>query len=217
MRLGRVGVRYNDAMSEDAHEPVDLIAYWLGDSETSPELAKARNRFWYQPTIEVDREIKDRFEDVHASIRQGRLLHWGEQSQGALAVIIVLDQFSRNMFRGQREAFAQDDLARAVAVRALDRKFNEQLSVPGRVFLCHPFTHSESPVDQDRAVDLYETMVDEVPSDWKAFVQSFVDHAKGHRDLIQRFGRFPHRNTALRRQPTTEETSYLRSAPRYGQ
>ena len=204
-------------MSEDMHEPLDVIAYWLADSETSPESAKARNGFWYRSTIQIDREIKERFENVHASIRQGRLLHWGEQSQGALAVIIVLDQFSRNMFRGKREAFAQDDLARAVAVRALDRKFDQQLSVPGRVFLCHPFTHSESPIDQARAVDLYEAMADDVPPEWKTFVQSFVDHAKGHRDLIQRFGRFPHRNVALRRQPTTEETSYLLSAPRYGQ
>ena len=154
---------------------------------------------------------------MHASIRNGRLLHWGEDAEGALAVVIVLDQFSRNMYRGQREAFVQDGLARAITVRALDREFDEQLSVPGRVFLCHPFTHSESPSDQDRAVNTYELMVDRVPDGWKPFVQSFVNHAKGHRDLIQRFGRFPHRNAAMQRQSTTEEESYLRSAPRYGQ
>lgn len=204
-------------MSDDVHEPVDVIAYWLGDVETDPAAAQARNRFWYRPTIQIDRAIKDRFEDAHASIRQGRLLHWGENAEGALAMVIVLDQFSRNLFRGQPEAFVQDDLARAVAVRALDRKFDEQLSIPGRVFLCHPFTHSESPIDQDRAVDSYAQMVDGVPDEWKPFVRSFANHAKGHRDLIQRFGRFPHRNAALRRQPTTEEESYLRSAPRYGQ
>ena len=204
-------------MSDDVHEPVDVIAYWLGDVETDPAAAQARNRFWYRPTIQIDRAIKDRFEDAHASIRQGRLLHWGENAEGALAMVIVLDQFSRNLFRGQPEAFVQDDLARAVAVRALDRKFDEQLSIPGRVFLCHPFTHSESPIDQDRAVNTYELMVDRVSDDWKPFVQSFVNHAKGHRDLIQRFGRFPHRNAAMLRQSTTEEESYLRSAPRYGQ
>jgi len=144
-------------------------------------------------------------------------LHWGEEAEGALAMVIVLDQFSRNMFRGQREAFGQDSLARAITVRALDREFDDQLSVPGKVFLCHPFTHSESPIDQDRAVNTYALMVDRVSDDWKPFVQSFVNHAKGHRDLIQRFGRFPHRNAAMLRQSTTEEESYLRSAPRYGQ
>ncbi|HIC34959.1 MAG TPA: DUF924 domain-containing protein [Pseudomonadales bacterium] len=204
-------------MSEDAHEPVDVIAYWLGDTESNPAAAHARNRFWYRATIQIDCAIKDRFEDVHASIRNGRLLHWGEGAEGALAVVIVLDQFSRNMFRGQREAFGQDSLARAITVRALDREFDDQLSVPGKVFLCHPFTHSESPIDQDRAVNTYELMVDRVSDDWKPFVQSFVNHAKGHRDLIQRFGRFPHRNAAMLRQSTTEEESYLRSAPRYGQ
>jgi uncharacterized protein (DUF924 family) len=204
-------------MSEDAHEPVDVIAYWLGDTEFDPAAAHARNRFWYRATIQIDCAIKDRFEDVHASIRNGRLLHWGEGAEGALAVVIVLDQFSRNMYRGQREAFGQDSLARAITVRALDREFDDQLSVPGKVFLCHPFTHSESPIDQDRAVNTYELMVDRVSDDWKPFVQSFVNHAKGHRDLIQRFGRFPHRNAAMLRQSTTEEESYLRSAPRYGQ
>jgi len=204
-------------MSEDAHEPVDVIAYWLGDTESNPAAAHARNRFWYRATIQIDCAIKDRFEDVHVSIRNGRLLHWGEGAEGALAVVIVLDQFSRNMFRGQREAFGQDSLARAITVRALDREFDDQLSVPGKVFLCHPFTHSESPIDQDRAVNTYELMVDRVSDDWKPFVQSFVNHAKGHRDLIQRFGRFPHRNAAMLRQSTTEEESYLRSAPRYGQ
>lgn len=204
-------------MSEDAHEPVDVIAYWLGDTESDPAAAHARNRFWYRATIQIDCAIKDRFEDVHASIRNGRLLHWGEGAEGALAVVIVLDQFSRNMYRGQREAFGQDSLARAITVRALDREFDDQLSVPGKVFLCHPFTHSESPIDQDRAVNTYEQMVDRVSDDWKPFVQSFVNHAKGHRDLIQRFGRFPHRNAAMLRQSTTEEESYLRSAPRYGQ
>jgi uncharacterized protein (DUF924 family) len=204
-------------MSEDAHEPVDVIAYWLGDTEFDPAAAHARNRFWYRATIQIDCAIKDRFEDVHASIRNGRLLHWGEGAEGALAVVIVLDQFSRNMYRGQREAFGQDSLARAITVRALDREFDDQLSVPGKVFLCHPFTHSESPIDQDRAVNTYELMVDRVSDDWKPFVQSFVNHAKGHRDLIQRFGRFPHRNAAMVRQSTTEEESYLRSAPRYGQ
>lgn len=204
-------------MSEDAHEPVDVIAYWLGDTESDPAAAHARNRFWYRATIQIDCAIKDRFEDVHASIRNGRLLHWGEGAEGALAVVIVLDQFSRNMFRGQREAFGQDSLARAITVRALDREFDDQLSVPGKVFLCHPFTHSESSIDQDRAVNTYELMVDRVSDDWKPFVQSFVNHAKGHRDLIQRFGRFPHRNAAMLRQSTTEEESYLRSAPRYGQ
>ena len=204
-------------MSEDAHEPVDVIAYWLGDAEFDPAAAHARNRFWYRATIQIDCAIKDRFEDVHASIRNGRLLHWGEGAEGALAVVIVLDQFSRNMYRGQREAFGQDSLARAITVRALDREFDDQLSVPGKVFLCHPFTHSESPIDQDRAVNTYELMVDRVSDDWKPFVQSFVNHAKGHRDLIQRFGRFPHRNAAMVRQSTTEEESYLRSAPRYGQ
>lgn len=204
-------------MSEDAHEPVDVIAYWLGDTESNPAAAHARNRFWYRATIQIDCAIKDRFEDVHASIRNGRLLHWGEGAEGALAVVIVLDQFSRNMFRGQREAFGQDSLARAITVRALDREFDDQLSVPGKVFLCHPFTHSENSIDQDRAVNTYELMVDRVSDDWKPFVQSFVNHAKGHRDLIQRFGRFPHRNAAMLRQSTTEEESYLRSAPRYGQ
>ena len=204
-------------MSEDAHEPVDVIAYWLGDTESDPAAAHARNRFWYRATIQIDCAIKDRFEDVHASIRNGRLLHWGEGAEGALAVVIVLDQFSRNMYRGQREAFGQDSLARAITVRALDREFDDQLSVPGKVFLCHPFTHSESPIDQDRAVNTYELMVDRVSDDWKPFVQSFVNHAKGHRDLIQRFGRFPHRNAAMLRQSTTEEESYLRSASRYGQ
>ena len=210
-------LRYNNGMSEDVHEPADVISYWLGATEADPAAAQERNRFWYRPTIRIDHDIKQRFEGVHASIRQRGLQHWGENAEGALAVVIVLDQFSRNMFRGRREAFMQDDLARAVAVRAFDRQLDEQLSVPGKVFLSHPFTHSESPLDQDRAVDTYEQMIDRVTDEWKPFVQSFAKHAKGHRDLIHRFGRFPHRNAALLRRPTTEENLYLQSASRYGQ
>lgn len=204
-------------MSSPQQTPQDIIDYWIGDAAFDPTATKGLNKIWYGADPEIDAEITSRFGETLKSIEFGRLLEWGEDASGALALVIVLDQFTRNIYRGKREAFAQDALARAIAVRAIDRGLERTLSIPGRVFLYHPFEHSESVADQDRSVALFAALVDEVPDEWKEFVSGFTGYAHRHRDLIVQFGRFPHRNEVLGRESTDEEKAYLENGSRFGQ
>ena len=189
--------------------PGDVIGYWLGPVPKHPDELEPFSRRWYRVDADVDAEITQRFGQAVEQARSGDLLHWGEEAWGALALVILLDQFGRNIYRDSDLAFVGDPLARAVAVRALDRGFDRELSVPGRAFLYHPFEHSEHLADQARSVALFERLAEEAEPAWRDFAASFVGYATAHRRVIERFGRFPHRNAALGRESTAEEREYL--------
>lgn len=134
--------------------------------------------------------------------REGALDDWTATPCGALALLILLDQMSRNLFRGQAEAFAADAQARAIARSILARGFDAALTPVERVFAYLPFEHSEDPADQDLSVRLFEALA---PIEGAAV----AEYARRHRDVVRRFGRFPHRNAALGREGTAEELAYL--------
>jgi uncharacterized protein (DUF924 family) len=165
--------------------------------------------FWFSPRIrpkwfvrsdELDREIRDTFGELHARAASGALDGWAASPRGALALVILLDQFPRNMFRGTPEAFATDAKAREVAHAALDAGHDHDLTQEERVFLYLPLEHSEDLADQERCVELMRAL-DDSPI-WH-------DYAVRHRDVIARFGRFPHRNAILGRESTAEECEFL--------
>jgi uncharacterized protein (DUF924 family) len=154
---------------------------------------------WFNGGAEFDGECRSRFLDAHFEAARRGLAHWQDDAEGALALLLLLDQIPRNVFRGSGHAFATDGLAREVARRAIDAGFDRQVDPALRLFFYMPFEHSEDMVDQERAVELISAMGD----------AGYTDYANKHRDVIARFGRFPHRNAALGRVSTPEEQAWL--------
>lgn len=181
----------------DTHEFEDVLRFWL--EECGPE-------DWYVGGAALDARIRDRFGAAWEAARAGRLHDWEGNAAGSLALLIITDQFSRNIFRGDARAFATDALARDVARRAISRGFDRATDAPQRQFFYLPFEHSESLTDQERAVRLIATRMD---------APETLLHARAHREVIRRFGRFPFRNEALGRADTGAERDFL-DAGAYG-
>ena len=157
---------------------------------------------WYRRDNQFDREIKDRFGSLHSAAAAERLNAWLVQPNSALAFIILLDQFSRNMFRGSARAYAEDPRARNAAHFAIKRRFDFRFPDRERAFFYMPFMHSEALADQDRCVQLFKARMP---------ASGNLSYAIQHRDIIKRFGRFPHRNKVLGRTSTPAEIAYLKA------
>lgn len=173
-------------------DPVQVLDYWLGS--VGPE-------GWYAGGAELDAEIAALWGDLWQAAADGGLDHWAEGTVGSLALIVICDQFSRNIWRGEARAFATDALALGTARRALAEGWDLEAPEPARQFFYLPFEHSEDPADQALAVDL---MTDRMPSD-----PDMALHARAHQAVIARFGRFPFRNAALGRASTPDEQAFL--------
>jgi uncharacterized protein (DUF924 family) len=169
--------------------PSDVIAFWR---EAGPHR-------WFEKDTAFDEHIRERFLTLHEAAAAGALNAWETSADGALALLLLLDQFPRNMFRGQARTFATDPLAREVAAGALVRGFDAQVGQDMRSFFYLPFEHSEAMADQERALMLYKAAGDADNLKW----------AELHADIIRRFGRFPHRNALLGRVTTPEEQAFL--------
>jgi uncharacterized protein (DUF924 family) len=170
-------------------KPQDVLAFWRA---AGPER-------WFKKDDAFDADIRARFLPTYEAAAAGRLPSWEESAEGALALLLVIDQFPRNMFRADARAYAADPLARAVAERALAHGFDQQVPAAERVFFYLPFEHSEKVTDQERAVALLRATGDADLLKW----------AELHADIIRRFGRFPHRNAVLGRVTTAEEQAFL--------
>jgi uncharacterized protein (DUF924 family) len=168
----------------------DILDFWF-----SPRVRP----LWFAATAELDAEIRARFEPLWQQACRGELEAGMDSAEGALALVILLDQFPLNMFRGQAAAFASEGQAVAACKRALEQGFHHGLSEPQRLFLFMPLMHSENPEDQDLSLQLFEEAG--MDTRWP----------RHHRDLVRRFGRFPHRNAILGRPSTPEELDYLAS------
>lgn len=194
-----------------------VLKYWFGSDPESVDIMQTQKKVWYRGGPTVDRQIKEEFGATIEALEMGRLLEWGESALGGLALVVVLDQFSRHVYRGKRAAFAQDPLARAIARRLVDRRLHTHLTVSQRAFLYHPFKHSESPLDQQSSLDLFQELHESSPNVWRDYTRDSLDNARLHFNLIEQFGRFPHRNVVLGRESTPEEVTFLESGSRFGQ
>jgi uncharacterized protein (DUF924 family) len=183
--------------------PVDeILEFWFG-----PELgrgAAAYQERWFRPDPAFDAEVTARFADLHQRAVAGELDHWGDEPRACLALVLALDQFPRNMFRASPRAFASDGQALAVARRAIARGLDRELPAAGRMFLYLPFQHSEALADQRRSVELSRA-IDGDPGSGENLA-----YARRHLEVIERFGRFPHRNAVLGRPSTPEEEAFLK-------
>ena len=170
--------------------PDELIAFWF--------CARVRP-LWFNSTPEFDAELREHYLSICCAALNGELTHWADTPEGALALVLCLDQFPLYIFRHQVESFSGEALSRQVAEAAIERGFDQSLGDAQKVFLYMPFMHSEDLADQDRALELFE----------RAGLMDNLHWAKHHRDIVLRFGRFPHRNAVLGRVSTPEELVYL--------
>jgi len=168
----------------------DVIKYWFSENS---------RQHWFSSTSEIDNEIKQRYEKLWIKAASGKLNDWQDSPQGCLALIIILDQFPLNMFRGKAKSFQTEELAIEVALKTIDKGYDEILNTDELLFLFMPLMHSENLEHQNMQVTLFEKY-------------DFNDeYSKHHRDIVKRFGRFPHRNEILGRMSTMEELDYLLS------
>ncbi len=175
----------------DPPSPADVISFWRD----------AGHDRWYRKDDAFDAEIRRRFLATWEAAAGGRLDGWQDRDDGTLALLIVLDQFPRNMFRGDPRAFATDAKTRDVARRAIAGGIDQRIDAAMRQFVYLPFEHSENHSDQQHSVDLFRALGD----------AENLRYAEIHEDIIRRFGRFPHRNAVLGRTTTAEEHAFLKS------
>lgn len=177
--------------------PDDVLRFWF--EENGPEQ-------WFAKDEAFDDEIRRRFGDALHQAREGKFERWVENARPCLALVILIDQFSRNLFRDSPLAWSADQHALALTNLALEKHFEDSLTGAEKVFLYLPLMHSEQLIDQDRCVELFEAMLEDGDD---AFRLNH-DYAIRHRDIIARFGRFPHRNEILGRESTPEEIELLK-------
>lgn len=181
-------------------DPQDLLDFWF-----APEQAI----HWFAVDAGFDARLRERFADTAQAAAADQLDGWADTPPGWLALLIALDQMPRNLHRGDARAWMQDVKAQRVALSGIDRGDDRRLPPLQRVFAYLPLEHAENSALQRRSVTLFETLCAEVPPAQRPQFEEFVLYARRHADVIDRFGRFPHRNAVLGRTSTPQETSYL--------
>ena len=187
----------------------EILKFWFADSADSPAAAVARGAFWFHANEAMDREIWSMFGDSVTDATSGLYDVWAEEPDGRLALILLLDQFPRNMFRGTGEVFRHDPRAIALAREGVELGQLDSLSVPEQAFFLMPYQHSEDIATQKAGVELYKIAAAKAADEWREVAEGYRDFAIRHYEIIAQFGRFPHRNQALGRQSTGAEDRYL--------
>lgn len=196
----------------------EVLAFWFGRLPLVPEDLGDRLKLWFGFDSATDALIRERFGALVEEALDGSLVDWEQEALSRLALIIVLDQFTRNIYRGRAGAFAGDERALALALDAIDRGMDREVGLLERSFYYMPLQHSEDLPAQELSVRVTEELDAECLAAFENFSVEQASYARDHRDIIARFGRFPHRNKALGRESTEAELAYLAGdAPTYGQ
>ena len=186
-----------------------VLDFWLGGHPLSDAAMQAVQSQWFRKDEAFDAELRRRFGATITDARAGRLGEWAATPEGRLALLIVLDQFTRNAYRGQPESFAGDAQALALALEGVARGHDQAVPPMARIFCYLPLEHAEDAQCQARSVALFQALRDAPQAEPKAFFDGTLDYARKHQDVIARFGRFPHRNAVLGRASTADEQAYL--------
>lgn len=187
-----------------------ILQFWFGTAEDDLEVAKQCSKKWWKKNPQVDAEIHERFAGTVDAAASGQFDEWLSDARGRLAMIILADQFSRNMYRDTPRAFAYDSLALSWAKEGIALGADEALRPIERIFFYMPLEHSESIEDQEQAVSLTTNLAATVSPEKRELFEGFIGFAKRHRDIVQRFGRFPHRNAILGRDSSVQEAEFLK-------
>lgn len=197
--------------------PEQVLLTWFADEATG-RLDLPQGKRWFRGGDALDKELKARFSSTIEAAASGQLDHWLQEPDSTLALIVLLDQFTRNIHRGTAAAFAYDAQALAACEHALDHGYDKSLPLTQRVFMYLPLEHDESMKSQERSVALYQQLVNEAPEDRQEFARNTLDYAQQHYQIIEQFGRYPYRNAVLGRTNTPEEAQWLSEQnTRFGQ
>jgi len=186
-----------------------ICEYWFGSHLDDAAVAAQRSAVWWKKNPDVDAEIRARFEPLVTAAGRGELSRWAESPRGLLALILLTDQFPRNIYRDTARAFAFDSIALGYCRDGLAREVDRKLRPIERIFHYLPLEHSESLADQHESVRLFSRLVEAATPAAKPLFEGYLNFAERHRDIIARFGRFPHRNRILGRASTAEEQAFL--------
>lgn len=186
-----------------------VLELWFGGDLTPDQ----RMRFWFGADPATDALLRERFEADALAARAGARDDWASTPRGCMALLLLLDQVPRNIFRGSPLAFASDPKAQAVCLEGLALGHDRALSVPERMFFYLPLEHAEDLSLQERCVSCFESLLQDAPPAERGLAQVGVDYARRHHVVIARFGRFPHRNAVLGRASSPEERAWLAEAP----
>jgi uncharacterized protein (DUF924 family) len=195
------GATKTSRLSAVQSRAVEVLDFWFGQ-EGDPEYGRFRDE-WFRKDPVFDARVTEQFADLYEEAAAGDLDGWREDAESCLALVIVLDQFPRNMFRGDGRTHAEDDRALGASRYAIEHALDRELPDFKRMFLYMPFMHSENVESQRRSVELFERLAGEDGA------PDVVSYAVAHRDIVERFGRFPHRNEILGRETTPEEAVFL--------
>jgi len=187
----------------------DVLDFWFGELNEHGCSSPEHRKRWWTKSDAFDEAVKAHFLEDYEAIVGGDREAWRNTARGALAYIIVLDQFSRNMFRGTPTMFAADELAREACSEGLDAGFDAELAFDERVFFYLPLEHSEAMNDHGRCLELFKGLVDCAPAPLEGDAEYYLDFAERHKAIVERFGRYPHRNEILGRATTPEEAEFL--------
>jgi len=197
----------------------EILEFWFGDTRRDITCTPKWMSFWFAAGTDLDEPIRKRFAADVAGAASGKMDQWCETAKGSLATTILLDQFTRNIYRGAPQAFECDDKALRLTQAGIVKGHDGRLGPVETAFFYMPMQHAESLAVQMQSVALYEALADTVPDGTKDIFQNgFAHYARLHRDIIVQFGRFPHRNAILGRESTPEEQAYLAGdVPTFGQ
>jgi len=194
-----------------------VLAFWLEDGLQQGWPSRNLGDKWFGGGAALDQSIAHDFGDRVRSALAGDLLAWEAHALDRLALVVLLDQFTRNVFRAQAQAFSGDARAQALVLDGIARGWDRQLPLAGTVFFYMPLMHAEDLALQETSVACFKALAADAPPQRRQGLQGNVDFAEQHRDIIARFGRFPYRNTALGRTSSAQELAFLDDGPRFGQ
>jgi len=203
---------------EDQSRIQAILSFWFKEQQLSAPQIDRRMDVWFSEDPVFDHEIEKEFADDVEAACEGRLNHWGTEPEGRLALILLIDQFRRNIYRNTADAFSKDQLALKLCVEGAMEKKDQGLTPIQRVFFYMPLQHAESRKVQAKSVELYDRLAEVVSPTLRETFLTVAQFAELHRDIVDQFGRFPHRNTLLNRENTPEEAEYLAGdSPDFGQ
>lgn len=192
-------------------KPSDVLEFWFGSKIGMIEINAEKSDLWWGKNSEIDKGIAKRFSSLVEIIHSGSQYdHWRNEPEGCLASILVLDQFPRNIYRGLPQSFSYDKAARDLAEHFLSCGFAQSLTLLQCVFAYLPYEHSEALKDQQHSVLLYQQLLHRADAEARGMFENFLDFAVRHRQIIEKFGRFPHRNEILGRHSSAEELDFLK-------
>lgn len=186
-----------------------LLKYWFGEIKYESAYFEERMKIWFGKSDSIDAELRDRFGEWFEELERTGFPEWRKTERGLLALVILTDQVSRNIFRDTERAFRYDTIAEQVVSELIDTGKDLTYQLPEKMFLYLPLEHSENELNQSKSVEKFAGLLKEAPPSLRPYFEGTLDYAHRHREIIVRFGRFPHRNRALSRETTPEEREFL--------